>query len=410
MKQRIRQGTRFWTFALVVGCLAGVAQAESLIPLQGGVAGGVVESGGRAALLVDGGERRASTLVLIDDRGIQGKIDLPPRRVGRTLTVLTDGRILLESQDATTMYDRVQHYDIVEIRGDRLETSWSWSSRDAFPGVETGNHGFPVVISGDGRAWGAGGGASFSFGATGTSVLTVRNERFEAGQELSDLRKWEDFLPHFVYLDSAGPVILAPWNKGAYIVHFAESGSPLVMPALFDNGAEEYDFLWQWEERVLWAESSLYWKGYELPDLGLSGVDEEPVWVLDKSSGAPHPERGVVQVSSREGAYRVEHAWRDPVTGVEERRASAWHSDYHSEDAAGRQRRIAPSASPWSNDVFVSADGRHAAVVEEGRSRGVATVHARALTLHPAPPEPPLKADRDAEARADGERLGRVEW
>lgn len=406
----MRTRTRWHVFALFVGCFAGTAQAEDLIELPGRVVGGLVDVGARATLLVTDDAGRASKLVLLDGPGVRASIDLPPKRVGTSLRRLTGGRVLMGSQDATTMYDRVQHYDIVEIRGDDLKASWSWNSSDAFPGVDPGNHGFSVVFSGDGRAWGEGGGASFSFGETGTASFAVRNERFEAGEELADLRKWMDFLPGFVYLDSAGPVILAPWNKGAYIVQFAENGSPLVRPVLFDNGAEEYHFLWQWAERVLWTESSLYWKGYELPELGLSGVAEEPIWVLDKSSGAPHPERGVVQLGSRDGAYRVEHAWRDPVTGVEERRASAWHREYETPDASGRLRRRRPSVSPWANAVFVSADGRHAVVVEEHRSHGIAASYARPLTLRPVPPAPPVEVDQDAEAAADRERLGTVKW
>ncbi len=42
----MKKGARFWTFALVVGCLAGMARAESLIPLPGELAGGGIEPGG----------------------------------------------------------------------------------------------------------------------------------------------------------------------------------------------------------------------------------------------------------------------------------------------------------------------------------------------------------------------------
>ena len=100
------QRTRCCTYALIAGCLAVAAQAETLTPLHGKVAGGFMEPGGRAALLVADDGRRTSALILMDDRGTRGTIDLPPRRVGRSLTVLGDGRLLLESQDATTMHDR----------------------------------------------------------------------------------------------------------------------------------------------------------------------------------------------------------------------------------------------------------------------------------------------------------------
>lgn len=402
--------TRSYVSALFVCWFAGTAQSQDPIQLPGRVVGGLVDADAKGTLLVTDDADRASKLVLLDGPEMRASIDLPPKRVGTSLRRLTGGRVLVGSQDATTMHDRVQHYDIVEIHGADLKKLWSWKSSDAFPGVDPGNHGFSVVFSGDGRAWGTGGGASFSFGETVTNSLAVRNERFEAGEELSDLRKWEDFVPPFLYLESAGPVVLSPWNKGAYIVHFSANGSPMVTPVLFDNGTEEYSFLWQWDERVLWAESSLYWKGYELLDLGLSGVAGEPTWVLEKSSGAPHPERGVVQLGSQDGAYRVEHAWRDPLTGVEERRASAWLREYQTPDASGRLRRRKPSVSPWASAVFVSADGGHAVVVEKRRFRGALASYAHALTLLPVPPVQPLEADRDAEVAADRERLGNVPW
>ena len=396
MKPRTRCG---WALTLAVGCFAGIAQADDLIELPGRVTGGFVDAHGEAILLVTDDEQRASELVRLDGGEIQSAIDLPPKRVGRSLTVLTDGRILLGSQDATTMHDRTQHYDIVEIRGNELETSWNWNNGDAFPGVDSGSEGFHVIFSWDGRAWGMGGGTSFSFGETGSRDLTTRNERFDVGGELADIGKWTIFSPGFVYLDSAGPVVVAPWNKGAYIVHFADNASPVVTPILFDDGVEEYRFLWQWEERILWAETSLYWKGYELPDLGVSGMEEEPIWVLDKSVGAPHAERGVIQLTMRNGSYRVEHAWRDPVTLVEERHASDWY----------------PGETPFvyvvpGNGVFVSANGRHAVAVERRRAGGITTSYGRPMDLRPVAPAPPVEADRDAEAAADREFIGKLEW
>ena len=411
----MKPGTRCWTYALVVGCLAGVAQAESLIPLPGRVTGGFVESGGQGTLLVTDDERRASTLILMDGRGIQGTVDLPPKRVARSLTVLSDGRILLGSHDATKMYDRTQHYDIVEIRGNELDTSWSWNSKDAFPGVDTGNHGIRVVFSGDGRAWGTGHGSNFSFRETGGRGLATRRERFDVGRELTDIGKWTIFSPGFVYLDSAGPIVVAPWNKGAFIVHFSESASPVVRPILFDNGVEEYDFRWQWEERVLWAETSLYWKGYALPDLGVSGMTEEPIWVLAKDMAAPHPQRGVVQVTAGDGRYRVEHAWLDRVTQVEVRRASDWYRGEHVL-ALGPpgwrrpHRSEVPRVTVSPRDgVFVSANGQHAVFVERReRADGARASYARVVDLRPTTPAAPLEADREAEAAADREFIGKL--
>ena len=102
------------------------------------------------------------------------------------------------------MHGRVLHYDIVEIRGDDLETVWSWNSRDAFPEVDPKNLEVSLEFSGDGRAWGMGHGSSFSFGATGSGGLATRRERFDVGRELTDIGKWTIFSPGFVYLDPPG--------------------------------------------------------------------------------------------------------------------------------------------------------------------------------------------------------------
>ena len=298
----------------------------------------------------------------------------------------------------------------MEIRGNELKTLRSWNSRDASPGADTGDHGIHVIFSGDGRAWGTGQGSDFSFRETGSRNLTTsRKERFDVGRELTDIGKWKTFSPGFVYLDSAGPAIVAPWNKGAFIVHFSENASPVVRSILFENGVEEYRFLWQWEERILWAETSLYGKGYALPDLGVSGMDEEPIWVLDKKMGAPHPGRGVVQVTAGDGRYRVEHAWLDRTTQVEVRHASDWYQGEWVLSLMRLPDRPDPrevSVSPETG-VFVSTNGLHAAIVEvRRRADGAWTHHARVVDLRPTAPASPLEADREAEVAADREWLG----
>lgn len=313
----MKQGTRCWTYALVVGCLAAAAQAETLIPLpHDRVAGGFVAPGGRAALLV----------------------------------------------------------------------------------------------ADDGRAWGTGHGSRFSFREIGSRDLTTtRKERFHVGRELTDIGKWTIFSPGFLYLDSAGPVVVAPWNKGAFIVHSSENASPVVRPILFDNGVEEYLFRWQWEERILWAETSLYWKGYGLPDLGVSGMEEEPIWVLDKKMAAPHPERGVVQVTAGDGRYRVEHAWLDRTTQVEVRHASDWYQGEWRLSLMRLPDQPDPrevSVSPGTG-VFVSANSLHAVIVEvRRRADGAWTRHARVADLQPTTPASPLETDLEAEVAADRDRIG----
>ena len=132
-------------------------------------------------------------------------------------------------------------------------------------------------------------------------------------------RGWWPMAPGFVFLDSDGPVVLTPWSGGAYVLHFSANGSsPLAVPILFENGVEEYDFRWQWDERVLWARTSLYWRAYDLWDLGLSPLGEEPFLVVENSTAEPHPERGAVRLATQGGRHRIEHVWRDRWSRVEE--------------------------------------------------------------------------------------------
>lgn len=403
---------RVWLLTLAAGCLPGLTRADDAIQIPGRVTDGLIDADGVATLLVTDEKRVSSALFMVDIEGLKGRVDLPARHVGYGLTMLSDGRMLLESQDATRMHDRTQHYDIVEIRGNELVSTWNWNNLAALPGVDNGSDGFRVEFSGDGRAWGMGGGSSFSFGETGNAHLTTRSERFEVGTELADIGKWTIFSPGFVYLDSRGPVVAAPWNKGAFIVHFTENGSPVVTPILFNDGVEEYSLLWQWQDRVLWAETSLYWKGYELADLGVSGMNEEPVWVLHKPCypdgarqcpeviGVPHPQRGVVQLAMRDGSYRVEFAWRNPLTLAEERRASDW--------LQGDTPHLQVSSWNSWNEVFVSASGRHGVIVERRRSDGTTTSYVRFVDMQPTAPAPRLEVDRGAEAAADRELIGKL--
>ena len=214
--------------------------------------------------------------------------------------------------------------------------------------------------------------------------------------------------PGLVILDSDGPVVLSPWNEGAYILHFAENGSsPDVLPVLFGDGVEEYDFRWQWQERILWARSSLYWKAYHLWDMGLSPSSfEEPFWVVESTSTEPHPVRGIVRVANKRKAhsYRIEHVWRDPWSLTEERQVSDWY-----------QGKPPSSFGPIvsEKDLFVSPNGRHAVVVEEimeknaddAQAKPVEISYARRVDLRLAPPLPSIEPDADAEAAKDRARF-----
>ena len=270
-----------------------------------------------------------------------------------------------------------------------LATSWTWRDWDFW--VTRGMH-FEYLhsVAPDGVFWGAvGGGSLASFDRTqAPKAKNLRIESLVLGSERSDTEEWLS-PPHPLILDSSGgPVVLVGWNyRGAYVVRFAsDEGVSKVVPILFENDILEYGFHWQWAERVLWAETSLYWKAYHLPDLGLSGPPNGPFWVVNKTLTAPHPERGIVRESERDGSYRIEHVYRDPLTLIEERRVS--------DSYQGR-----PIAA-------VSPSGRRGVLIEKRMSaEGLEKSYARHIRLSGAPPLPAVEADIHAERDADRPNL-----
>ena len=372
---------------LVCSVCGAVALAASEVVLPAGkIVNGFVDDKGRALLVVQRGGHPRDGSVLVRLQGNKARrIALPGISVGR-FSALSNGRLLLSGLEMSGGNgDAVKQIVGVGSRGE-IRPYWKFSSREFDP--LTGSHGVPITVSGDGRAWGLvdDSGTGFVFGRTRSRRTgTRRSEIADVGSERDSATsglKWP-IAPGFLFLDSDGPVILTPWSGGAYILHFATNGSsPYAVPILFGDGIEEYDFRWQWEERVLWVRTSLYWKAYNLWDLGLSPMQEEPFLVVEKAA-EPHPQRGAVQLATQKGRYRVEHLWRDPWAPTEESHVSEWRS--------GR-----PAA------FFVSPSGRHAIVLESRESEeGGSRTYAELVALTLVPPIPPIEPDPEAEIAAD---------
>lgn len=364
----------------------GAETSASRLPV-GSVLEGVVNDDGSATLFVLG--ERDSFLVDVTRTGVH--TESQPTSTAR-IEFLSDGSLLVmsreEPRDAKGNLAVV--YRMVERRDNGKKTAWEWNSLDFIR--QPTSHVPAFSLSPDGRTWGTWGFGStdateFVFGRRRSGRARARDTRVEVA-DLGDRdlavseSKWP-VAPDFVFLDSDGPVVLVPWSGGAYVLHFASNGSsPYTVPILFEGGVEEYAFRWQWKERVLWARTSLYWKAYNLWDLGLSSMREEPFLVVEKSA-EPHPQRGAVRLATQEGRYRVEHLWRDPWAPAQETHVSEWRS--------GR-----PAA------FFVSPSGRHALVLEtreseEGESRTYAQLVELALTQ----PIPLVEPDLEAEIAAD---------
>lgn len=381
---------------------AGASADDTALP-SGSVFGGFVEDDGGFLLLMQA-ERDS---FFVRSVGKRTEVLPLPGVEARSMARLADGEILISSlKGSKSVGDRTARLDIVKMRGTQIRYVRGLSR----PVI--GYHYELPAVSGDGRLWAteaADGSYSIGrFSKSGTSARPATRVENAAIGERVDIGKWDLQPPAPVVLDSDGPVVLTPWNEGAYILHFAENGSsPYVLPILFGDGVEEYEFRWQWREQILWAKSAIYWKAYHLWDLGLSPSSfEEPFWIVENDAAEPHPLRGIVRVASKEDThYRIEHLWRDPWSLTEERRVSDWYQ--------GRPPPFAPTVSGGSR-LFVSSGGGYAVIVEERLERETSeregkpsrVQYARRVELRPALLAPPAEApDAEAEGAEDRARL-----
>ena len=380
---------------------AGMLHPEDPALPPGEVAGGLVEDNGSALLLLRRSRSVDDGSFFVRLRGDKvTKIELPGIMAKR-LTPLAGGRMLLYSHKGPLRDgDWALAYEILKLkRNDRVRHVWEWNSRD-FP---LGAAEFPVVVSRDGRAWGTARAAAFAFGGTRSNRAKATHlDRVHLDEHgpRTDQWKWMSDTPRFVFLDSEGPVIVTPWNNGAFVVHFTASGSSYSVPVLQD-AEDEFGFRWQWSDRVLWALTERDWKAYHFWNLGVSPTSDEPFW---RVAGAvePHPERGIVRFSTRDDkSHRIEHVWREPWSLIEERHASEWYQGPQPVRLVG-----------GGKGIFVSPNGQRAVVVEDRAVDGVRGVFARRLNLrsivHSTPEEerssePPVRGLPVPPSRTEGD-------
>ncbi len=201
---------------------------------------------------------------------------------------------------------------------------------------------------------------------------------------------------NFIFLDSDGPVLVAPYADYMYLLRFGDSGvtSQQIEPMkpLMKAVAGVVWLEWQDEDRVLWSGGTGEWLAWNLWDLGLSGFPEEPFLSFsDSYSGRPHRMRGFVRTIRDGDRYRVEHLWQNPQSpNWKERRISDWQQG-------------TPIGFP-----DVSPDGRHVLVFEqrlpdedtsgqpivegEQEAERLPRYYATRFELFPAPVEPPEPA------------------
>ncbi len=404
-----------WKFGLLLlVCVASAHGTDSVELPPGKLVSGVVEDDGTALILITGDRfdpDDGSSLLLFSQNRTE-TFDLPGF-LATSLIPLGGDRVLLNGRigppDIKGSLD-VAMAVVEPGRNGELRRPWGWQSRDFW--VTHGMHWeYFHDMAPDAQLWGAvGAGSAASFDrAQAPNAKELRVESVVLGSERSDTAEWL-VPPDLIILHSDGPVVLTPWNcRGAYIVHFSESGGiARIVPVLLDNGVVEYEFRWQSTEKVLWARTPLYWKAYHLPDLGLSGEPVEPFWVLERSV-FPQSGRGIVRHVRENGSYRIEHAYRDPESSIEERHVSDWYGPPQVDGASvpfeSLPRLVVP-AHPWARRgearAFVSSNGRHAVVVEKRGSTERAKTYARRVPLRASAPRPSLEADTQAERAAEG--------
>ncbi len=245
-----------------------------------------------------------------------------------------------------------------------------------------------IAVSPDGTMWGVVTGRTgraayypdpkqlhFAFGGTRSSKVRRR--------ETLVFEQWphRDAEPEFLFLDSDGPVVLAPYADDYYLLRFSDFGVDSqqveqLRPAREAYGTSMRLVHWQPGDRILWSIDGPDWAAWDLWDLGVSGFPDEPFLRFEHQSGEPHHVRGFVRKTLAGGRYRVEHLWQSPqAEHLNERHVSDWRP--------GRPISLA-----------VSPNGRHGVAFEEAvreTEDGKTELHRalRRFELAPALPPPP---------------------
>lgn len=313
---------------------------------------------------------------------------------------LTDGRLLLGG--ILPPYSRGGYgtvvYEIVRERVDgSVQLAWRWKGdgdgrwRESRP-----------EFSPDGQLWGdvstlgtgpetSGRVFSFGFAPSNETQLGIPVEFPELDRYFIDLDK-----PQFLILDSDGPLVLASYHNGAYVVRFDAAAvrefrylaNEVESTGWRDNASTQLYLHWQPQERVLWGRGSASptWYAYDLNDVDLTVAEPVRAFLALTLRGRPQPQRGFVALVQGEGRHRLLHLWFDPRDGrrdiaiADVRSGGAAAVAHASEWLTGS----APTAGlhPWDRYSLVSPNGQHAIVIEADPSEAK-RLYARRLVMTP---------------------------
>ena len=380
---------------------------------DGRFVGGFIEDDGNAVLLLRNeaypGRRieRESVLVrLAPDGLIVDTIGLPGR-MASNFSRLADGRLELSSSDTPDWGDpndvSARHEELLELTPNgEIKRIWGLNTRDR-PDWDPEYTYF--TMSYDGEAW-----ALYTRGQQPGSFPEEIYDRLiiqwgdldppeaetdgEAEIRFDDAEDdglwrhaWELGYPGPVFLDSSGPVLSVAWKDRTYVVHIADDGSVEHRIPLFGETSEGRSG-WQPDERVQWSWTDEHLRAYRLPELGLSGEVMEPFWTVERKRQdgtiQVHQKRGVIALRGqflwspkstrligepeRDGRFRVDHIWRDPLApDVEVRRTTGWQSS---------------SAGAFPYWITVSPNAEFVLAVQQY------TNWTRIIPMGPAPPVP----------------------
>ena len=378
------------------------AFARQIIELPHGiVSGGYVEDNGNALLVIQPPRTEppsdGDSVVMQLSRGGHRETKRIPKLHASLYKRLSEGRLLLAGVRGPYSrggYGRLVYQIIRVSEGDMVDVLWEWEGDGGGQWREGG-----LEFSNDGRIWGhvttlrvgrKVRGRTFRFGSPPSTEF-----HYETRIAFPEIDRYQADVnnPPFLILDSDGPLVLAPYHNGAYLVRidgaaaleFRYLANERESEGWRDNVATQLYFHWQPRERILWGRgSSTPWYAYDLSDVDLSVEKPVRAFLTLALEGWPHPTRGFVTPGRGDGRYRLLHLWFEPKDG----RREVESSDLRSRAAATEVHRsewipgLPPGAGPHAqaSSSFVSPNGQHAIVIEEDPSEP-ARSYARRLQL-----------------------------
>ncbi len=284
------------------------------------------DPGAKSELVLWAG-RKARTLDVDDGHGGEFPIGFRDIRAapGRDDTFILRGSMRVDASDHGAPVQQAYR-----LKNGRFRKLWSVDTarwirrREPF-----------IAVSPDGTMWGVVTGRTgraayypdpkqlhFAFGGTRSSKVRRR--------ETLVFEQWphRDAEPEFLFLDSDGPVVLAPYADDYYLLRFSDFGVDSqqveqLRPAREAYGTSMRLVHWQPGDRILWSINGQDWAAWDLWDLGVSGFPDEPFLRFEQASGEPHHVRGFVRKTLAGGRYRVEHLWQSPqIEHLNERHVS----------------------------------------------------------------------------------------